>query len=131
MATRTATAKVARLDQIGPPAYTPCNRKTAEMREQIGGLDSQCSAAAIDEHHHTKDDQIMANESQNSILKPPAANESLIEAVLLLHSLGKPAATIASRCRIDQATTLHGIKHKTLPARQMSLLWDADCEVQS
>ena len=77
----------------------------------------------------------MANESQNSTPKPPdrlpAANESLIEAVLLLHSLGKPAATIASRCRIDQATTLHGIKHKTLPARQMSLLWDADCEVQS
>ena len=77
----------------------------------------------------------MANDSQNSRSKPPdrlqTADENLVEAVLLLHSLGKPAATIVRRVQTDQATVSHVVKHGTLPARQMSLLFDADCEVAS
>ncbi|MEO2017267.1 MAG: hypothetical protein ABGZ53_23160 [Fuerstiella sp.] len=49
--------------------------------------------------------------------------ESLIEAILLLHSIATSAADIAQQLHIDQATCLHVIQTGTLPHRQLPLMW--------
>ncbi len=53
----------------------------------------------------------------------PTASENPIEAIQLLHSLCHPAAEIARRLYVDQATVLHAIEHGALPRRQMTMLW--------
>ncbi|MEO2015511.1 MAG: hypothetical protein ABGZ53_14180 [Fuerstiella sp.] len=49
--------------------------------------------------------------------------ESLVEAILLLHSIATSAADIAQQLHIDQATCLHVIQNGTLPQRQLPLMW--------
>lgn len=77
---------------------------------------------------------IVVTDDQNTTAKKPnrpqTADENLIEAILLLHSLATPAATIVRRVQTDQATVSQVVKHGTLPARQLALLWD-DCAVAS
>ena len=54
----------------------------------------------------------------------PTAAETLVEAIRILHSIATPAAEIAKRLHIDQATVLYVIEWGTLPPRQLPLLWD-------
>ena len=54
----------------------------------------------------------------------PTAAETLVEAIKILHSIAVPAAEIARRLHIDQATVLYVIEWGTLPPRQLPLLWD-------
>ena len=62
----------------------------------------------------------MVRQDQNATPKP---GETLVDSVKILHSIGVPAAEIARRLHIDQASVLHVIEHGTLPARQLPLLW--------
>lgn len=59
----------------------------------------------------------------------PNAASDLIESIQILHSIATPAAEIARRLKIDQGTVLFCIEYKTLPDRQLPLLWSDDCEV--
>ncbi len=54
-------------------------------------------------------------------MKPTSPASELIEAVRLLHSIFVPAAEIARRMHVDQATVLHIIMHGTVPYRQRTL----------
>ena len=46
---------------------------------------------------------------------------TIVEQVQLLHELATPAADIARRLRLDQATVLHVIQHGESPARQQTM----------
>ncbi len=67
----------------------------------------------------------MAESEPPATPKPSGRTGSgdLIAAIMSLHSLRKPAAEIARRLHVDQATVLHALKHGTLPVRQLSMLW--------
>ncbi len=68
----------------------------------------------------------MVTRTDLKIKSVPTEAENTIEAIQLLHSMGTPAATIARRLHLDQATVLHVIKTGTLPQRQLSLAWVED-----
>ncbi|APZ90531.1 hypothetical protein [Fuerstiella marisgermanici] len=53
----------------------------------------------------------------------PNAATDLVETIMILHSIFVPAAEIARRLKVDQATVLHILTHGKLPQRQLSLAW--------
>ena len=68
----------------------------------------------------------MVTRDQNATPNP---GETLVEAVKILHSIATPAAEIARRLHIDQATVIYVIEWGTLPPRQLPLLWRDDSAV--
>ncbi|MEO2014416.1 MAG: hypothetical protein ABGZ53_08570 [Fuerstiella sp.] len=56
-------------------------------------------------------------------MKPTSSNTEIVEGVQFLHSIFKPAATIAKRMHYDLETVEHIIQHGTVPHRQLPLLW--------
>jgi hypothetical protein len=70
----------------------------------------------------------MVRRDQNATPNP---GETLADSIRILHSIATPAAEIARRLHIDQATVLYAIEWGILPPRQLPLLWRDDSGVVS
>ena len=58
----------------------------------------------------------------------PNAESDLVEAVRILHSIATPAAEIARRLHIDQASVRYVIEHGRFPSWELPLLWRDDAD---
>jgi hypothetical protein len=87
-------------------------------------VDSEEAAAATSCRRLSRtNDQTQNGVSHMASQTASAIPTNLVEAVMLLNSIATPAAEIARRMHVDQATVLHALKHGTLPVRQLSMLW--------